>query len=484
MAKTNQKGQGSIGIMAAILLIGTFACVISQMLLTTALPKLMQAFDVNTSTVNWLTTGFLLVNGIMIPISGFLGRRFNTKWLFITSMTLFLIGTTIAYVSPSFSVLFVGRMIQAGGTGIMMPLLQTVMFSIFPPEKRGAAMGMVGIVIGVAPALGPTLSGWIVDNYSWRVLFGIEIPIVALVIIAALFFLHPILENKKEKLDGLGIILSTIGFGALLYGFSSVGSDGWGSATVIGSIIIGAIGVTWFVLHELRVEKPLLDVRVFKSINFSIGTVLSTAVMIAMFGVETILPIYLQNVHGLSALDSGLTLLIGAVAMMLMSPITGRAFDKFGARRLAMLGMFLLTLGTIPFMFLNATTPIIYVVAFYTLRMFGIAMVLMPVTTYGMNFLPNESIADGTAANNTVRQVGGSIGSAIIVSILSNVTQNAKPAHHLLTTNPLAYKDQMVSAVIDGYHGAFLFAIIFGIIAFCVTFFLTGTPKSKGGASK
>ncbi|MBW1605039.1 MDR family MFS transporter [Lactobacillus sp. Sy-1] len=480
MNKVNKEAKSSgTGIISAILLIGTFACVLSQMLLTTALPKLMTAFDINTSTVQWLTTGFLMVNGIMIPISGFLGRRINTKWLFIGAMTVFLIGCIISYVAPNFATLFIGRIVQAFGTGIMMPLLQTIMFSLFPPEKRGAALGLVGIVVGVAPAIGPTLSGWIVDSFNWRDLFGMEIPIIIAVIILGLIFMRPVLPTTKEKIDLVSILLSTVGFGGLLYGFSSVGNDGWGSAKVISSLVIGAIVVAIFVWRELKIKKPFLEMRVFKYTRFTLGTILSTIMMIAMFGVETILPIYLQNVHGLSALDSGLTLLVGALMMALMSPITGKAFDKFGARRLAMVGVLLLTVGTIPFMYLNATTPVMFIVSFYTLRMIGIAMVLMPVTTYGMNALPNDLISDGTAANNTVRQIGGSIGSAIIVSILSNVTSNAKPAHHLLTENPIAYKVQAISAVIDGYHAAFLFAAVFCVLGLIVTFFLTDKKKTK-----
>src|SRR5699024_787259 len=206
--------------------------------------------------VQWLTTGFLMVNGIMIPLSAYLATTINTKWLYISAMTVFLGGTILAYVAPTFGVLLAGRLVQALGVGIAMPLLQTIMLSIFPPEKRGAALGLVGIVIGVAPAIGPTLSGWIIDKYQWRDLFGMIIPIMVVVIILALFFMKPVIKTHKQKIDWLSLVLSTIGFGGLLYGFSSAGNDGWTSTKVLVSLIVGAIVTALFVWRQLVIPKP------------------------------------------------------------------------------------------------------------------------------------------------------------------------------------------------------------------------------------
>lgn len=228
-------------VLVLVLLIGTFCTVLNQTILSTAFPTLMKAFDVSTSSVQWLTTGFLLVNGIMIPISAWLINRFNSKILYMSAMSVFLLGTIICYIAPtsSFAVLLIGRLIQAAGVGISMPILQTIMLTIFPPEKRGTAMGMSGIVIGLAPALGPTLSGWIIDSYNWRVLFGMIIPIVILVLILASFQMKSVIELSKPKIDMLSIILSTIGFGSLLYGFSAVGDKGWGDTLVLATLASG-----------------------------------------------------------------------------------------------------------------------------------------------------------------------------------------------------------------------------------------------------
>lgn len=229
------------------------------------------------------------------------------------------------------------------------------------------------------------------------------------VIVLALFFMKPVIETHKQKIDWLSLILSTIGFGSLLFGFSSAGNDGWTSTKVIVSLVVSAIVTTLFVWRQLIIPKPFLELRVFKIGEFTLSAILSSIVMIAMLGVETVLPLYLQIAHGMSALHSGLTLLSGAVVMALMSPITGKTFDALGGKRLATTGMVLLTLATLPFMWLTLDTPTIYIVFLYAIRMFGISMVMMPVTTSGMNALPDSLTADGTASNNTVRQVASSI---------------------------------------------------------------------------
>lgn len=263
------------GMLIAVLLIGTFCTVLNQTLLTTAFPTLMETFDISASDVQWLTTGFLLVNGIMIPISAWLINKFSSKNLYLFAMITFLIGTIVCYTAPSFSLLLIGRLIQAAGVGLSMPLLQTIVLFIFPPEKRGAAMGMAGIVIGLAPALGPTLSGWIIDNYNWRLLFGMVIPIVIITIILAFFFMKSVIPLSNPKIDILSAVLSSIGFGSLLYGFSSVGNDGWLSTKVILTLVVGILFITIFVFRQLKIDEPFLNIRVFKSSDFAIAAVLS-----------------------------------------------------------------------------------------------------------------------------------------------------------------------------------------------------------------
>lgn len=471
-------------LLVVVLLIGTFCTVLNQTLLTTAFPALMKAFDISASSVQWLTTGFLLVNGIMIPISAWLINKFSSKRLYLTAMTIFLIGTITCFMAPNFSTLLIGRLIQAAGVGISMPLLQNIMLSIFPPEKRGSAMGMAGIVIGLAPALGPTLSGWIIDHYTWRDLFGMVIPIVILVLVLAFFLMKSVIQLSNPSIDVLSAFLSTVGFGSLLYGFSSVGNDGWGSSKVISFLVIGVFVIGLFVWRQLHLEHPFLELRVFKSPTFTIAAILSGVVNMAMVGAEMVLPLYIQNIRGESAFHSGLMLLPGALIMGLMMPITGAIFDKHGAKRLAISGMLILTAATLPFAFLTQETPIVMIVILYAIRMFGISMVMMPVTTSGMNALPMNLISHGTAVNNTFRQVASSIGTAVLISILTNVTKDNLPKASLLKSLPLSYKDQAINATLSGYHAAFFVAVIFGLVGFIITFFLKNNKKIEGGNVK
>ncbi|MBU5363688.1 multidrug efflux MFS transporter [Enterococcus raffinosus] len=471
-------------LLVVVLLIGTFCTVLNQTLLTTAFPALMKAFDISASSVQWLTTGFLLVNGIMIPISAWLINKFSSKRLYLTAMTIFLIGTITCFIAPNFSTLLIGRLIQAAGVGISMPLLQNIMLSIFPPEKRGSAMGMAGIVIGLAPALGPTLSGWIIDHYTWRDLFGMVIPIVILVLVLAIFLMKSVIQLSNPSIDVLSALLSTVGFGSLLYGFSSVGNDGWDSLKVIGFLIIGVVVIGLFVWRQLHLEHPFLELRVFKSPTFTIAAILSGVVNMAMVGAEMVLPLYIQNIRGESAFHSGLMLLPGALIMGLMMPITGAIFDKHGAKRLAISGMLILTAATLPFAFLTQETPVTMIVILYAMRMFGISMVMMPVTTSGMNALPMNLISHGTAVNNTFRQVASSIGTAVLISILTNVTKDNLPKASLLKSLPLSYKDQAINATLSGYHAAFFVAVIFGLVGFIITFFLKNNKKIEGGNVK
>lgn len=471
-------------LLVVVLLIGTFCTVLNQTLLATAFPTLMKEFDISASTVQWLTTGFLLVNGIMIPVSAWLINSFSSKKLYISAMTTFLIGTIICFLAPNFSVLLTGRLIQAIGVGLSMPLLQNILLTIFPPEKRGSAMGMAGIVIGLAPALGPTLSGWIIDHYSWRDLFGMVIPIVILVLVLALFFMKSVIELTHPKIDTISAILSTIGFGSLLYGFSSVGDKGWLSKEVLGFLIIGIIFIFLFSKRQLKIEHPFLELRVFKSKIFTIAAVLAGVTNMAMIGAEMVLPLYIQNIRGESAFHSGLMLLPGALVMGLMMPITGAIFDKRGARKLAITGMFILTSATLPFAFLTSKTSVIVIVVLYAIRMFGISMVMMPVTTSGMNALPDHLISHGTAVNNTFRQVASSIGTAILISVLTNVTKNNLPTKSILEATPLAYKDQAINATLSGYHAAFLVAVIFGFIGWLITFTLAKKENCVQGGGK
>jgi len=438
----------------AVLLSGAFITILNQTLLGTALPPIMHDLQISESTVQWLQSIFMLVNGIMIPITAFLIEKFTTRKLFLSAMSLFAMGTLICAIAPGFSFLLFGRILQASGAGIMMPLMQTIMFLIFPVEKRGTAMGMFGLVIAFAPAVGPSLSGWLVDQFPWRSVFYVVLPIAALNIIAAYFLLKNVTKLKNPRVDILSIILSTLGFGGLLYGFSIAGNTGWLSFQVGISVIVGAVTLFLFIMRQLKLEQPILEFRVFKYKIFTLTTVLGMIVFVAMIGTAVILPLYMQNMLGFSAFKSGLVLLPGAMIMGFMNPITGRLFDRYGARWLAILGFGLLVISTFMFTNLTTETTFTYLASMNAIRMFAIAMVMMPVTTAGLNQLPSSLIPHGTAMNNTFRQVSGSVGTAILVTVMVTA----------------AIPEQKVVGAIHGVNISFMVAAIIALIGFILSF--------------
>jgi len=439
-----------------VLLSGAFITILNQTLLGTALPPIMEDLQLTESTVQWLQSIFMLVNGIMIPVTAFLIDRFTTRQLFITAMSLFAFGTFIAAISPNFSLLLMGRVFQAAGAGMMMPLLQTIMFLLFPIERRGTAMGMFGLVIAFAPAIGPSLSGWLVDHYPWRSVFYVILPIALLTIIGAYFLLRNITEQSNPKVDVLSIILSTFGFGGLLYGFSVAGDAGWGSYQVIISLIVGTITLIMFIMRQLKLDTPILEFRVFSYKIFALTTSLGMIVFISMIGTAVILPLYMQNMLGFTAFQSGLVLLPGAIIMGFMNPITGRLFDRYGARWLSIIGFFILVVTTFMFTGLSTETSFTFLATTNGIRMLSIAMVMMPVTTAGLNELPKRLIPHGSAVNNTFRQVSGSIGTAMLVTIMATA----------------AIPENGVAGLIRGVNVSFIVAGIISVAGFILSFYI------------
>ncbi|GAB2532967.1 MDR family MFS transporter [Gracilibacillus alcaliphilus] len=449
-----------------VLISGAFVAILNQTLLGTALPHIMADLQIDPATAQWLQSIFMLVNGIMIPVTAFLMERFTTRALFLTAMGSFTIGTLIAALAPDFSFLMAGRVLQAAGAGIMMPLMQTIMFLVFPIEKRGSAMGMFGLVIAFAPAIGPTLSGWLVEHFPWRSLFYVVLPIAVLDLIVAYKILVNVTKQTFPKVDTISIVLSTLGFGGLLYGFSSAGDIqyGWGSPMVYIPLIIGVITLIFFIHRQLHLEKPILEFRIFQYRMFALTTAIGMISFLAMIGGAIILPIMMQDYLGYSALDSGLALLPGAVLMGLMNPITGRLFDKFGGKWLAVIGLGLITVTTFMFTVLTTDTSWMYIATVNAIRMFGIAMVMMPVTTAGLNQLPERLIPHGSAMNNTLRQMSGAIGTALLISVMLN---QAIPADGL-------------SGMVEGVNISFMVAGIFAAIGFLLAFFITNSiPRKK-----
>ena len=476
--------------MIAILFIGAFIALLNNTLLNIALPTIMVEFKIKPSIVQWLTTGYMLVNGIMIPASAFFIQKFTNRRLFITAMTLFSLGTLLAMIAPAFGVLVAGRMIQASGSAMMMPLLMNVMLTAFPVERRGAAMGIFGLAMFTAPAIGPTLSGWVIEHYEWRVLFGIVLPIAILTLIYAFFKLRNITPNRDMKLDVLSLILSSIGFGGLLYGFSSAGDKGWDSPIVYGTILIGVIALITFVIRQLHIDDPMLEFRIYQHPMFALSSAISIVLSISMFSAMILMPLYVQTIRGISPIHSGLLMLPGALAMGLMSPITGKLFDKYGARAMAIIGLTITVITTFYFSRLSLESGFYYIMMLYTIRMFGFSLVMMPVMTNGINQLPMSANPHGTAMNNTLQQVSGAIGSALLLTIMTKRMESSgvklaadaaasgtKPANaEELAAMKLELTNQ---AMLNGINYAFLVSTIIAVVALILSFFMKRVTPPK-----
>ncbi|HDC8912558.1 TPA: DHA2 family efflux MFS transporter permease subunit [Staphylococcus aureus] len=501
-------GEGvSRGKILAALLFGMFIAILNQTLLNVALPKINTEFNISASTGQWLMTGFMLVNGILIPITAYLFNKYSYRKLFLVALVLFTIGSLICAISMNFPIMMVGRVLQAIGAGVLMPLGSIVIITIYPPEKRGAAMGTMGIAMILAPAIGPTLSGYIVQNYHWNVMFYgmFIIGIIAILVGFVWFKLYQYTTNPKADIPG--IIFSTIGFGALLYGFSEAGNKGWGSVEIETMFAIGIIFIILFVIRELRMKAPMLNLEVLKFPTFTLTTVINMVVMMSLYGGMILLPIYLQNLRGFSALDSGLLLLPGSLIMGLLGPFAGKLLDTIGLKPLAIFGIAVMTYATWELTKLNMDTPYMTIMGIYVLRSFGMAFIMMPMVTAAINALPGRLASHGNAFLNTMRQLAGSIGTAILVTVMTTQTTQHLTAfgEELDKTNPVVQDHmrelasqyggqegamkvllQFVNklSTVEGINDAFIVATIFSIIALILCLFLQSNKKAKATAQK
>ena len=452
-------------LLLAVLVSGAFVIILNQTLLNTALPVFMEDFGISASDAQWMTTIFMLVNGIMIPVTAFLIQKFTTRAMFLTAMGLFLVGTIVCAVAPAYPVLLGGRVIQAASGGMIMPLMQTILFAIFPVRERGKAMGTFGLVIAFAPAIGPTLSGFIVDHWPWQTLFILMLPIAAIASVFGYFLLANVTEQTNPQLDVMSVILSSLGFGGLLFGFGTAGNAGWASPEVLISLAVGAVALALFIHRQLTLKEPLLELRVLRYPMFTLNTVLGMIVFISLIGGMLILPLYMQNMSGYTAMESGLALLPGAVVMGVMSPITGRIFDAVGAKWLAVIGFALLTAATFPFTQLTTETSFAYLAGFNAVRMLGAAMVMMPVTTAALNQLPRHLVPHGSAVNNTFRQIAASVGAAVLVTVM--------------TTTALDPQVHGMEGLVHGADMAFLVSMIVAAVGVIGAFFITDSHGEK-----
>ena len=451
------------------LIIGAFFAILNETLLNIALTTLMAEFEITLSTVQWVATGFMLVMAIVIPVSPLLMGWFTTRQLFIGTMVTFLIGTVVAAFAPTFSVLLLGRMIQAIGTGLIMPIMFNVFLLIYPPHKRGKIMGIVGLVIMFAPAIGPTLSGIIVEYFGWRFLFVFVMPFTVFSILFALKYLVNITEITKPKIDWISLVYSTIGLGATIYGFSHAGesADGFMTPSVFIPIIIGLIGILLFVLRQFKLDEPLMDLRVFKFPMFAHAVVLFVIIIMMMFASELILPVFMQGPMGLTAAAAGLLLLPGSLLNGAMSPFMGALFDKVGPKVMMIPATIVLAVTMFMFSNLTADTPQWIIIAGFMLIMLSVSATMMPAETNGLNQLPKHLYPHGTAVVSTLQPLAGAIGVSVFIGLL-----NSRQQSYLEDAANPESKAAMTAAMVSGVEFVYFLIFIIALIAVVMSFFV------------
>ena len=419
----------SIAVLTFITFVGNF----TQLQLSAALPTIVSDFGISVTTGQWLTSIFQLVMGVMVPLTAYLTRRFSTRQIVIASMAVFTLGSVFAWLGSSFVLVLIGRLLEAVGTGVMWPVLQITVFSIYPLSRRGMAMGTVGMAMSVAPAIGPTLGGVQTDLNGWRSIFLTLTVIGVISLFLAIFGLRNFgTRDASAKADFFSVGLSIFGFGGLMFGFTNIESYPFTHPMVWLAMLIGVVGIVWFVLRQIHgarrqaadpsKQPPLLNLSVLKNKSFTVGTVTAALSFFAFSSIMVIMPLYIQDCRGYSATISGLVMLPGAFGQCIAQFFGGKALDRFGARPVALIGSITLLFGTIMMSLISMTSWIWWVSIWQFVRQIGMGFVLMPITTWSLNCLEPEEVSAGSAVTNTVRQIAGAIGAPVLVILMETFT--------------------------------------------------------------
>ena len=421
-----------------LLLVAAFVAILNETTMAIAIPELNVALGIPPEQGQWFTSAFMLTMAVVIPTTGYVVQRFTTRQVFLAAITTFALGTALCLVSHGFLPLLLGRIVQAAGTGIMLPLLMTTMMNVVPPHSRGRMMGRVGLVISLAPAIGPTMSGIVLDNLGWRWLFGIVLPIALVAMALGAKWMTNLGETVRAPFDAISVPLSALAFGGLVFGLSQFGGAhggdaGGSSATVVGwsFVAAGILFLALFVWRQLALQRkdaPFLDLRVFMSRNYSLSVVIMAVVALAMFGTFSLLPLFLQTVAGLSAAQSGMVLLPGSLLMGLLGPVMGRIYDAQGPRVLLIPGTIMIATAMFFYSRVGEDTPVWMLVIVQSVMSLGLAGSFTPLFSASLGSLKRHLYSHGSAVLNTLQQVAGAAGTAMLVAIYSGALHSGEAA--------------------------------------------------------
>ena len=457
-------------VMVGVLLVGVLLAVLNQTLLSPALPAIMADLQVDATTVQWLTSGYSLVEAVVIPLSAYLIGRFSTRQLFISAFALFTAGSLAAAIAPNFWVLLLGRVLQAACTGMSMPMVFTVILLVFPREKRGTAMGVIGLIIGFAPAVGPSVAGLLVDSVGWRALFAIVTALSVVVIVLAVAVLKNYGDFARAPFDRLSVVLSTAGLVCLLYGLSTFASSD-NMIVTVALMVAGLALCLLYVRRQLRLPEPMLQVGILRTRKYATSVIIIVIVQAALMGTGVITPLYIQGVLGFSATMSGVAMLPGALIGAFMGLVSGRLFDRFGVRRVVIPGVIVAVLGASGLVRLGIDSGFITLTLTYTVLVVGLQFTMTPLNTWGVNSLPNSVIQHAQGVSNTLNQVAASMGTAALVSI-SALAPAVAPDAPALEQSYL------------GDHMAFITTfVLMGVAALIILFFVRDKARAAGAVA-
>ncbi|HEX4204325.1 MAG TPA: DHA2 family efflux MFS transporter permease subunit [Ktedonobacteraceae bacterium] len=501
-------------IVAIVVVFGIFMTILDGTIVNIAIPRLQSAFGASLNDVQWVLTGYTLAQGIVTPMTAFFADRVGIKRFYMFALAAFTIGSALCGLAVNLPMLIFFRVLQGMGGAFMTPLAITLLYREFPPAERGTAMGFLGIPILLAPAFGPTLGGYLVTFTGWQLIFYINVPIGILGFILAGIFLREARSEGNLRFDIPGFIFSAAGLGLLLYGLSSASTDGWGSSTVLGCLIAGALLLATFVIIELNIAnrggRPLLDVRVFGNGMFSVSNFAMALVTFALYGGLFVVPIYLQNLRGLSAYQAGLILLPQAFASMIAVLVGGRLVDKLGVRAVTIPGLLIMAFAFWRLSYLNLTIPYGQFQILLILRGFGLGLCAQPLTVSALSQIKPRMLSQATSVNTTIRFVVSSIAIAILSTLIQTQTkvhyvhlaETVTPSSALgqfmyrmqglfmgggqsasqawASTVGYVYQQLQLQAYMLSIQDTFWISVGVGLLAIVATFFVY-TPKSKEG---
>lgn len=455
----------------ATLMLGGFIALLDETIINVAFNQLELDLHVPISTIQWLATAYMLIIGISVPVVAFLLKTFSTKKMYMAAMIIYTLGTICCGFSQSFPALLVSRMIQAAGAGVLMPIMVNTIAEIYPPKKRGTAMGMAMMVVVVAPAIGPTLSGFILQYFDWKWLFFLILPFALIAIILGAFNLKNVTVLTKPKIDIPSIILSTIGFGGLIFGICSIEKEGFLNAMVLISLVLGIGGLILFSKRQLALAQPMLELRVFSYPMFTLGSLIIFINFMMPFAVNIILPTYMQTALGMTPFTAGLALLPGCMLSVFVAPLSGRLYDRVGARPLLTIGFSALTISMFFLSHISGSTHLVTLIVLQACMCLGVSSISTPTQANSLNQLPKEYNAHGVALLTTTQQIAAAFGSSLFIGLMGVVQTNNLSG----IQSPSAA--QQHSAMISGANMAFTAALIIVVIGFIITFFIK--PRKK-----